>query len=169
MQLSEVLGKAELTLTNCGNFMLALDYHPKPNTTWDRVQANLFLIKKSKAELNMIQSIYADPSVVQKKEQVAGELKKFLFQLESLYVLHDTEIVVTVLENMVKEASFEAKDYPTRIADHRKFEQEIDKYLRNLKTIAPNPEFPVSIARMFNDRIRVINEVKLVDELLLNI
>ncbi len=34
MQLSEVLGKAELTLTNCGNFMLALDYHPKPNTTW---------------------------------------------------------------------------------------------------------------------------------------
>ncbi len=117
----------------------------------------------------MIQSIYADPSVVQKKEQVAGELKKFLFQLESLYVLHDTEIVVTVLENMVKEASFEAKDYPKRIADHIKFEQEIDKYLRNLKTLAPNPEFLVSIARMFNDSIRVINEVKLVDELLLNI
>ena len=175
MQLSEVLGNAESALTNCGNFVLALDYHPEPNIkTWDRVQADnikryLFLIKKSEAELNMIQSSYADPSVVQKKEQVAGELKKFLFQFESLYVLYDTEIVATVLENIVKEASFEAKDYPTRIADHREFEQEIDKYLKNLKTLAPNPELPVNIARMFNDRIRVLNEVKLIYELLFKI
>ena len=41
MQLSEVLGNAESALTNCGNFVLALDYHPEPNIkTWDRVQAD---------------------------------------------------------------------------------------------------------------------------------
>lgn len=144
-QLGEVISNAESTVKSCDNFLLMLDYQPESNIkTWDGVQADnikryLFLINKSEGELNMLQNSYVDPSVQQKKVQLASQLKKYLFQFEALYLLYFTVIVATVLENIVKDASFEARDYQTKIADHKEFEEEIDKYLKSLKALAPNP------------------------------
>ena len=79
--------------------------------------------------------------------------------------MYETDVAVTILQNIVADASFAAKnpkDFQVKIGDQADFQKELAKYDKRLKDLLSNPELPANLARMINDRLRVLNEIKLI-------